>query len=199
MKQADMYITDENYNILFNVAYNSLNTLISYYPIIKPSFSKNLSFTLDVFGSYKVNKGALANKIGNYFSIKKVEETDNANREIIYTLADTYFLTAIWYNAFKLATNYQDSNAKKIGNANNDLASYLKNLIYKYKLGSDFNKQDTRDIGASIGMSWTVYADMVNESLAYINARDKQAYYKLVNIAITEKLGLSPIYREAGI
>jgi hypothetical protein len=192
MKKA--ILNESNYPILFYKAYNLLMSMYNAYPVIQSSFSNNIQDTITCFK----HNGSKNNKLSkilfkNYFSFLIVPENDVANRQILFGLADTYFLTGVWYNIFSLVNSYNNSNSKLIGKANNNLADYTKQLIYTYTLGIDSNKSDKRDIGSEICMSWLSYEELVIDSLNLVKD-EIITYRKLVNIALTVKLGINALY-----
>lgn len=190
-------ITDNNYKNLFSFAVNRIDLLYDYYPIVSADFNKHLSDVEDIYRAYTADLIAdddFIKVLSDRFSISKMPNNDVANRQIIYTLADVYFMTSIWYNIFKLVTGFKDVDSAKIGKANSKLADYLRNLINRYNTGSSIYKQDNRDVGKEIGMSWITYEELVKESLAYTDNFNIKQYRKLVNIALLDKLGLSSIY-----
>lgn len=190
-------ITDDNYKNLFSFAVNRIDLLYDYYPIVSADFNKHLSEVEDIYRAYTADLIAdddFIKVLSDRFSISKMPNNDVANRQIIYTLADVYFMTSIWYNIFKLVTGFKDVDSAKIGKANSKLADYLRNLINRYNTGSSIYKQDSRDVGKEIGMSWITYEELVKESLAYTDNFNIKQYRKLVNIALLDKLGLSSIY-----
>lgn len=190
-------ITDDNYKNLFSFAVNRIDLLYDYYPIVSADFNKHLSDVEDIYRAYTadlIEDDDFIKVLSDKFSISKMPNNDVANRQIIYILADVYFMTSIWYNIFKLVTGFKDVDSAKIGKANSKLADYLRNLINRYNTGSSIYKQDNRDVGKEIGMSWITYEELVKESLAYTDNFNIKQYRKLVNIALLDKLGLSSIY-----
>lgn len=194
-----IFLTPETYKTLFYKANQMLLSIYNKYFIVRKEFNYKLPITLEVLSDYSAknnnNIGFTNTYLTDFHPIAEGIQTDNANRAIIYTLTDIYFLTGIWYNYFSLLTNYTSDSHKNIGNVNNELANYIFRLAHKYMTVQNDNKKDSRDINTSINLSWLSYEENVFNSLNYINKDiDRQTYHKLVNLALTNKLGLQELY-----
>lgn len=193
---SKVYLTENNCRALFNQAYNLLLDVESYYPIIMPSFY-NISDTIAEYKKLaKPNEQFQEQYLVDTFKVKKLSDDDRANRQIIYTLTDSYFLACVWYNLFSYVTGYNDNFFReKLGTANDTLADFTKNTIRNYELGSDMNKIDKRSITTGIGMSWVAYESKVLSSLSYTKQDLAETYHNIVNAALADKLGLNEVYQ----
>lgn len=193
---SKVYLTENNCRALFSQAYNLLLDVESYYPVIMPSFY-NISSTMTEYKELaKSNEQFQAQYLADSFKVKKLSDDDRANRQIIYTLTDSYFLACVWYNLFSYVTGYNDAFFKEdLGKANDTLADFTKATIRRYELGSEMNKIDKRSITNGIGMSWVAYENKVLSSLAYTKQNLTETYHNIVNAALTDKLGLAKVYQ----
>lgn len=193
---SKVYLTENNCRALFSQAYNLLLDVESYYPVIMPSFY-NISDTIVEYKKLaKPNEQFQEQYLVDTFKVKKLSDDDRANRQIIYTLTDSYFLACVWYNLFSYVTGYNDNFFReKLGTANDTLADFTKNTIRNYELGSDMNKIDKRSITTGIGMSWVAYESKVLSSLSYTKQDLAETYHNIVNAALADKLGLNEVYQ----
>ena len=193
---SKVYLTENNCRALFSQAYNLLLDVESYYPVIMPSFY-NISDTITEYKKLaKPNEQFQEQYLVDTFKVKKLSDDDRANRQIIYTLTDSYFLACVWYNLFSYVTGYNDNFFReKLGTANDTLADFTKDTIRNYDLGSDMNKIDKRSITTGIGMSWVAYESKVLSSLAYTKQDLAETYHNIVNAALADKLGLNEVYQ----
>lgn len=193
---SKVYLTENNCRALFSQAYNLLLDVESYYPVIMPSFY-NISDTIAEYKKLaKPNEQFQKQYLVDTFKVRKLSDDDRANRQIIYTLTDSYFLACVWYNLFSYVTGYNDNFFReKLGTANDTLADFTKNTIRNYELGSDMNKIDKRSITTGIGMSWVAYESKVLNSLAYTKQDLAETYHNIVNAALADKLGLNEVYQ----
>lgn len=193
---SKVYLTENNCRALFSQAYNLLLDVESYYPVIMPSFY-NISDTIAEYKKLaKPNEQFQEQYLVDTFKVKKLSDDDRANRQIIYTLTDSYFLACVWYNLFSYVTDYNDNFFReKLGTANDTLADFAKDTIRNYELGSDMNKIDKRSITTGIGMSWVAYESKVLSSLAYTEQDLAETYHNIVNAALADKLGLNEVYQ----
>lgn len=193
---SKVYLTENNCRALFSQAYNLLLDVESYYPVIMPSFY-NISDTIVEYKKLaKPNEQFQEQYLVDTFKVKKLSDDDRANRQIIYTLTDSYFLACVWYNLFSYVTGYNDNFFReKLGTANDTLADFTKDTIRNYELGSDMNKIDKRSITTGIGMSWVAYESKVLSSLSYTKQGLAETYHNIVNAALADKLGLNEVYQ----
>lgn len=193
---SKVYLTENNCRALFSQAYNLLLDVESYYPVIMPSFY-NISDTVAEYKKLaKPNEQFQKQYLVDTFKVKKLSDDDRANRQIIYTLTDSYFLACVWYNLFSYVTGYNDNFFReKLGAANDTLADFTKDTIRNYELGSDMNKIDKRSITTGIGMSWVAYESKVLSSLSYTKQDLAETYHNIVNAALADKLGLNEVYQ----
>lgn len=193
---SKVYLTENNCKALFSQAYNLLLDVESYYPVIMPSFY-NISDTIAEYKKLaKPNEQFQEQYLVDTFKVKKLSDDDRANRQIIYTLTDSYFLACVWYNLFSYVTGYNDNFFReKLGTANDTLADFTKDTIRNYELGSDMNKIDKRSITTGIGMSWVAYESKVLSSLSYTKQDLAETYHNIVNAALADKLGLNEVYQ----
>lgn len=193
---SKVYLTENNCRALFSQAYNLLLDVESYYPVIMPSFY-SISDTIAEYKKLaKPNEQFQKHYLVDTFKVKKLSDDDRANRQIIYTLTDSYFLACVWYNLFSYVTDYNDNFFReKLGTANDTLADFTKDTIRNYELGSDMNKIDKRSITTGIGMSWVVYESKVLSSLSYTKQDLAETYHNIVNAALADKLGLNEVYQ----
>lgn len=193
---SKVYLTENNCRALFSQAYNLLLDVESYYPVIMPSFY-NISDTITEYKKLaKPNEQFQEQYLVDTFNVKKLSDDDRANRQIIYTLTDSYFLACVWYNLFSYVTGYNDNFFReKLGTANDTLADFTKDTIRNYELGSDMNKIDKRSITTGIGMSWVAYESKVLSSLSYTKQDLAETYHNIVNAALADKLGLNEVYQ----
>lgn len=193
---SKVYLTENNCRALFSQAYNLLLDVESYYPVIMPSFY-NISDTIVEYKKLaKPNEQFQEQYLVDTFKVKKLSDDDRANRQIIYTLTDSYFLACVWYNLFSYVTGYNDNFFReKLGTANDTLADFTKDTIRNYELGSDMNKIDKRSITTGIGMSWVAYESKVLSSLSYTKQDLAETYHNIVNAALADKLGLNEVYQ----
>lgn len=193
---SKVYLTENNCRALFSQAYNLLLDVESYYPVIMPSFY-NISDTITEYKKLaKPNEQFQEQYLVDTFKVKKLSDDDRANRQIIYTLTDSYFLACVWYNLFSYVTGYNDNFFReKLGTANDTLADFTKDTIRNYELGSDMNKIDKRSITTGIGMSWVAYESKVLSSLSYTKQDLAETYHNIVNAALADKLGLNEVYQ----
>lgn len=193
---SKVYLTENNCRALFSQAYNLLLDVESYYPVIMPSFYSISDTIVEYKKLAKPNERFQEQYLVDTFKVKKLSDDDRANRQIIYTLTDSYFLACVWYNLFSYVTGYNDNFFReKLGTANDTLADFTKNTIRNYDLGSDMNKIDKRSITTGIGMSWVAYESKVLSSLAYTKQDLSETYHNIVNAALTDKLGLNEVYQ----
>lgn len=193
---SKVYLTENNCRALFSQAYNLLLDVESYYPVIMPSFY-SISDTIAEYKKLaKPNEQFQKHYLVDTFKVKKLSDDDRANRQIIYTLTDSYFLACVWYNLFSYVTDYNDNFFReKLGTANDTLADFTKDTIRNYELGSDMNKIDKRSITTGIGMSWVAYESKVLSSLSYTKQDLAETYHNIVNAALADKLGLNEVYQ----
>lgn len=193
---SKVYLTENNCRALFSQAYNLLLDVESYYPVIMPSFY-SISDTIAEYKKLaKPNEQFQEQYLVDTFKVKKLSDDDRANRQIIYTLTDSYFLACVWYNLFSYVTGYNDNFFReKLGTANDTLADFTKDTIRNYELGSDMNKIDKRSITTGIGMSWVAYESKVLSSLSYTKQDLAETYHNIVNAALADKLGLNEVYQ----
>lgn len=193
---SEVYLTENNFKALFKQAYNLLSDVETYYPIVMPRFY-TIADTLSEYKELgKANEQFQSHYLANSFEVKQLPDDDRANRQVIYSLTDSYFLACVWYNMFKYVTNYDDSIfRKKLGKANDELAEFTKEIIRDYELGSEMNKIDKRGIANGICMSWVSYESKVMSSLSYTNLDISETYHNIVNTALTDKLGLTEVYQ----
>lgn len=187
-----------NYKSLFAEAGNLLDKVYNFYPVIRPEFDKNIGSVISFYHSIgQPSEKFYLKYIKDISDISKLAETDLANRQVIFALADSYFIACVWYNIFELTTSFSSYKDREIGKNNEKLAKYTKNLIKEYTLGSPTYMTDDRKIDKEIGSAWLSYESLVTESLSYAEF-SPMAYHKLVNVALEQKLGLDTIYQEKG-
>lgn len=190
-------LTAKNYNTLFSFASSKLVNLMNMYPELKSSFNSELHSTIELFNKFQpMDSNFSGEYLVDMFNDTELDHNDQANRQVIFTLANCYFLTGVWYTEFRQVTGFTNVKElnREIGVANNILADYTKNTIHRYTLATDELKLDKRNIGNEICMSWLTYEDRVLDSLDYMSDKDVTEYHNLVNIALHKKLGLNQIY-----
>lgn len=186
-------LSSQNYRVLFYGADKLMSTLYEYYSAIRPSFDNKLFEVRECFHRYsKIDERFIKSYLKQRLEVTKLPEDDFANRQIIYKLGDSYFMSCIWYGMFNYATGYKGKEFSVVGKANDILANYIKDLIASYSLGGS-KIADDRDIGKELSMSWLSYENSVRNSL-YYTFFDIKVYHDIVNVALSKKLGLSEIY-----
>lgn len=187
---SDFKLTKDNYTSLFGKSFSIVASMSEYYPLVVPDFNNKLSLYMNTFCEYGIKNDVNDNLFKDKFKFNELAEGDNANRQVIFALSDAYFISCIWYNSFKLFTKYKDKDSKTIGQANDQLAEYTKDLIHLYST----HKATRRDIKPAIGSAWLTYEELVSKSLSYSTWYDLNTYRGLVNTALNTKLGLESIY-----